>query len=375
MWHSLFSLLTDCLSGNRRAASTVSQHVTTDFATSSLRRMRPMTTAILWLGVLEFLIFLFARAQLPGPLLPLGSQLGLIAGLMVLAVMMGRTATAISYGLIGAMYVALITVGSSAASRGVDQMISFVLPALMLIPVAASSLWLTHRQFIFGTVVWAVAGYFALYSVKLSAQESVMLQLYAVMNLAFSTVSHVIFYSLRMQSFTLATSLVIQASLDALTGLPNRRAFLDRASMMLGTPNSAGRRTVALYIDLDKFKNINDSFGHAAGDHALRAVAATLAKHVRTPDLVGRLGGEEFAVVANIDTDGAGLALAQRLKDAIGELDSGICALTISVGLASRAPGEGIESLLQRADAAMLNAKRNGRNRIEQWEQLLERPA
>lgn len=372
MWHSLFTFLTSRLHGERRVVTDGNPRVAADFATSSLLHMRAMTTVVLGLGVLEFLLFLFARAQLDGPLLSWGTQFGFAASLLLLTFMLPRAATTLSYGLIGALYVTLICVGFSVASRGVEHLISWVLPALMLVPLTASPLWLTRRQFIYGTTVCAVASYFALYSVGMSAQEVVMARVYFVMNIALSITLHVIFFKMRKQSYSLARSLAIQASLDGLTGLPNRRAFLDQANMMLGSPDDTGRQTVALYIDLDKFKNINDSFGHAAGDHALRAVASTLAKHVRTPDLVGRLGGEEFAVVANVDTASAGLALAQRLKDAICELDSGICAMTISVGLASRAPGEGIEPLLQRADAAMLQAKRNGRNRIEQWERILE---
>lgn len=124
----------------------------------------------------------------------------------------------------------------------------------------------------------------------------------------------------------------------------------------------------ALYIDLDHFKSINDRFGHSAGDEALRRVAALLASAVADdvrPGLAGRLGGEEFAVLCTHATGTAALAHAQSVRSAVAGLESVGMPLTVSIGLAQRVPGESIEKLLQRADIAMLQAKRNGRNAVQ----------
>ena len=353
------------LHGDRRTTSASKKQLSVDFLASSLLLMRPLAIVVLSLGVLEFIIFLFARERLTTAPPSWSIYFGFISALTLLAVWFSRTTTVASYGFIGVLYVTLITAGFLFSSRGVEQMVSWVLPALMLVPITAGPLWLTRSQFVFGTTVCALVSYFVLYSLEMSTQEKISTQLYFVMALTLSATLHLIFLKLRLQSFELSTSLFREASLDSLTGLLNRRAFLEQAKFLLNGDDRNDRHTVALYVDLDKFKTINDSFGHAAGDHALCAVASKLAEHLRAPDLIGRLGGEEFAVIANVETDIAGIALAERLKESISLLDLGDRKLSISIGLAFRFPGEGIELLLQRADAAMLRAKRNGRNRIE----------
>lgn len=363
----MLKFLARYISGDRRAGSGVSRKFTFDFETSSVEKMRPLTTVVLWLGVLEFVFFLLARASLVEPISSLGMHLVVVTALVLLSIGLGRTRTVSLYGCIGILYVAIISIGFTFVSEGLQHMVSWLLPALMLVPITASPLWLNRQQFIVGTTTCLLVNLPAFYSVEMSAQEKVMMQLYFVMTMTLSTTLHIIFFNLRMQSFKLATSLTRQASIDGLTGLLNRRAFLEQTKMLLKQCDGDGQNVVALYLDVDNFKNINDSLGHAEGDRTLRGVASKLALHIREPDLIGRVGGEEFAVIATVDTDKAGLELAERLKDAMRGLELGVGEITISIGLAPRAANESSEVLLQRADTAMLQAKRNGRNRIEQF--------
>jgi diguanylate cyclase (GGDEF)-like protein len=147
------------------------------------------------------------------------------------------------------------------------------------------------------------------------------------------------------------------ADTDALTGVPNRRTFdreLARHAGAVGT----SRTTAVLVIDLDKFKPLNDTFGHAAGDRTLQAVAAALAGQVRGQDLLARTGGDEFcAFLDGADADGAA-HVAERMVRAVRDLD---LTVTVSIGIAT-GPSAAIEDTLQRADQAMYAAKGAGGN-------------
>ncbi|MGA8708231.1 MAG: diguanylate cyclase [Steroidobacteraceae bacterium] len=162
-------------------------------------------------------------------------------------------------------------------------------------------------------------------------------------------------------------------SIDALTGIANRRAFDERFEC--DWRRALQRRTpIALaMIDLDHFKEFNDTYGHPAGDKCLRAVAETLAQHLRQPEsLVARFGGEEFAVLLR-DTQASEIGpVAERIRAAVQALSFEHVAgapwrVSVSIGFAAVTPAEGDvrETLAQLADAALYQAKRLGRNRVE----------
>jgi diguanylate cyclase (GGDEF)-like protein len=155
---------------------------------------------------------------------------------------------------------------------------------------------------------------------------------------------------------------------DPLTGLPNRRGFERLGGHAWGRPAGGDRRHVALLVlDIDNFKHINDTLGHPAGDDVLRRFAQVLVEHTRSPDVVVRLGGEEFAVLTPAER-GEGALIAERLRAAI---ERDLFPITVSIGVveANRAPaGDPETAALWRAvalaDAALYEAKRNGRNRV-----------
>ena len=121
------------------------------------------------------------------------------------------------------------------------------------------------------------------------------------------------------------------AEIDSLTGVANRRAF-DRAVESMGRTGD-DRRVAVLLVDLDTFKQVNDTHGHAAGDAVLRAVAAVLAGLVRDGDLVARIGGDEFGALLYGAGARAAQSVAQRMVEAIDALED--CVVTVSVGVAS----------------------------------------
>jgi diguanylate cyclase (GGDEF)-like protein len=156
-----------------------------------------------------------------------------------------------------------------------------------------------------------------------------------------------------------------QATLDALTGLPNRAQVLSHLERLLLRANATG--CSVLFIDLDQFKVINDAHGHAVGDHLLIALATRLRQLVEPDHLVGRLGGDEFLVVLAEADPAAVEQLSQRLIAGLMEplVVQGKRLLSgASVGIATFAPGETAERLIENADMAMYRAKQQGRGRF-----------
>ncbi|TSE33263.1 GGDEF domain-containing protein [Tepidimonas charontis] len=159
---------------------------------------------------------------------------------------------------------------------------------------------------------------------------------------------------------------------DALTGLPNRRAFLARLAQELDRSTRSGETSLLLMFDIDHFKGVNDTHGHLAGDAVIRTVAAILSEHVRPMDTVARLGGEEFGVLLPQCSVGAGAVLAERLRAAVESHPIGLpdgkvtLRVTVSVGGAYSPPWvrTSVERWLERADRQLYMAKRQGRNRV-----------
>ena len=163
------------------------------------------------------------------------------------------------------------------------------------------------------------------------------------------------------------------ASTDALTGLANRRAFGGRAEIAIRISRQRKLPAAVLAFDIDRFKTINDSFGHAAGDVVLRGVAAALSGGMRQGDVLGRIGGEEFAALLPASDIAGAMNLAERLRQRLTErvphpAGTGT-PLTISIGVAevpdNMPPADALTHALAAADDALYAAKRNGRDRVE----------
>tara|TARA_R110002050_G_scaffold83858_6_gene179129 strand:+ start:1220 stop:3142 length:1923 start_codon:yes stop_codon:yes gene_type:complete len=162
-----------------------------------------------------------------------------------------------------------------------------------------------------------------------------------------------------------------QNTIDSLTGVKNRSAF-DRRLIAEGRISRRQQTPMSLLmIDIDKFKNINDKYGHLGGDHTIRAIANTLSEYVKRPtDLVSRFGGEEFAIILPCtDIEGA-LLVAEQIRQAVSELNivhnEDIIPVTVSIGISETIidSDEHPMLLLEQADKALYQAKRSGRNQV-----------
>ncbi|WP_394224120.1 diguanylate cyclase [Alteromonas gracilis] len=167
-----------------------------------------------------------------------------------------------------------------------------------------------------------------------------------------------------------ATKLQYDANFDYLSGLLNRRAFHVVAEQAIATQHRLKRPVSVVMIDIDFFKQINDTYGHEVGDKAICHVAKLLKMSCRNADSVARIGGEEFALLL-LDTDGPGaFKLADKLRERISEnpldIDGKLINITVSAGVfCISEEHESIESALSKADDALYKAKENGRNYVQ----------
>jgi diguanylate cyclase (GGDEF)-like protein len=160
------------------------------------------------------------------------------------------------------------------------------------------------------------------------------------------------------------------AATDALTGLANRRDFMARGEAEILRAKRYNTQVCALMMDIDHFKRVNDTWGHGAGDEVIRQVAAIIRDGCRAVDLVGRIGGEEFAVLLSQTATDSALTVAERLRETVSGLTVMVegghrLNVSISVGLAEMTQEDDeLAQLLGRADAALYEAKQLGRNRV-----------
>ena len=163
-----------------------------------------------------------------------------------------------------------------------------------------------------------------------------------------------------------------QALRDSLTRLPNRRLFHDRVSHALARAQRHPGKLAVLFIDLDGFKDVNDSLGHAAGDHLLVDVAERLRACIRAGDTAARLGGDEFAILLeDLTAADQAVRLADRLMEALAapfQIRGKDLTIGASIGIAMNTPGMSVDEFLRNADVAMYTAKNGGRGRHELYE-------
>jgi len=169
--------------------------------------------------------------------------------------------------------------------------------------------------------------------------------------------------------------LLQSVSTDSLTDALTRRAFRHEAEQLISASLRHQHSLSCIVFDIDKFKLVNDTFGHATGDEVLKAVTATCRAALRAEDLFGRLGGEEFAILLpHIDRDGA-VAAAEKIRTLIASTpiigDFGSLNVTVSLGVSALSiVCKDIDTVLAQADAAMYHAKNNGRNRCVSWSSM-----
>jgi diguanylate cyclase (GGDEF)-like protein len=274
---------------------------------------------------------------------------------------------------------------------------SFVWIVLCQLPAFAEG---SNERIALGAVVVATYTFFIAYELRRERRKSLQSRIAAVlvpcvhaaiflMPLAMQALLPVAYAASWLNVFTLETMLYAvgtafivllmvkdndvdlyrsEASTDPLTGLLNRRAFLESALSMCARQGERGQPVTMLMLDLDHFKSINDRFGHAIGDEVLRVFANVARSNMRGSDLVGRLGGEEFAVIVAEPMEFAariGERLRAGFETAGIQIGDHAIGVTVSIGAAtSHEPVTDIAALITSADNALYRAKHDGRNRL-----------
>ncbi|TKC89408.1 GGDEF domain-containing protein [Trinickia terrae] len=239
-----------------------------------------------------------------------------------------------------------------------------VLPAFVLVPLMFSPVLQRGWDFPLAAAL-AVAGPLALMGLhSLPADMRFGIALSMFVALSASIVTNVFARRANKKSYRLEHQLRAFADIDDLTQLPRRRRVFELGRRILQRSERQGQPFSVLYIDADHFKSVNDRFGHDAGDRALRLIAHHIQESMRSSDVAGRFGGEEFvALLPNTDQIDAA-RVAERLRKRIEDIRQFEVTLTISVGVAQHVRGEQIDRVIRRADGALLDAKGGGRNRV-----------
>lgn len=239
-----------------------------------------------------------------------------------------------------------------------------VLPAFVLIPLAFSPVLLRGWDFPVAAVL-ATAGPIALIALSApSATRSFGVALSMFIAISTSLVTNLCALRSQKKHFRLEHQLRAFADIDDLTQLPRRRRVFELGRRILHRAERLGQPLSVLYIDADHFKSVNDRFGHDAGDRALQVIAREIQDGLRPTDVSGRFGGEEFVALLPGSDQIDAARVAERLRKRIEALHQFAVPLTVSIGVAQHVRGEDIERVIHRADAALLDAKDGGRNRV-----------
>jgi diguanylate cyclase (GGDEF)-like protein len=178
--------------------------------------------------------------------------------------------------------------------------------------------------------------------------------------------------SIAIENARLFKEIQALATTDGLTGLYNRRHFYQLGDREYIRSHRYNRPLSLLMLDIDHFKNINDTYGHLVGDEVLKNVAQTCLVRVRGGDVVGRYGGEEFTILLSETNEASAVILAERLRETVSETsfetEKGIVKVTISIGVASiDIDCTNLEDLFRHSDQALYAAKNAGRNCVRIW--------
>lgn len=329
-----------------------------------LRQRRPMVHALLMTASLAYAGAVIIGTFIRPLALPLWMRLAPVP-LMLLTTLASRHARKPwQLSTLALTCVLLLEIGINLNSLSDPHRSDGILPGLLL-PVASSVIWLSRADFTIAMLLSALGPLPMLLSGSVDRIQAAQYLIFMTIAIAMSVVLRTFMERSLFAQFKLEQQLRERADTDDLTGLLVRNRFLELARQSLANLSGSRQTACMLYLDTDHFKRLNDQHGHAAGDAALVALAATMRSQLRPGELLGRVGGEEFALLLPGIDLGHASERAEQLRLAVRSIQRPDGPLTVSIGVAERCPSaDTVEALLARADQAMRQAKRNGRDRI-----------
>ena len=251
--------------------------------------------------------------------------------------------------------------------------IAFPVPALMWCAVSYSLF--TTSILTFGVSAWSLVSIAMALQGDTSGNVDRYLLLSVRMGLSLVMLTPIMIGSVMASNRTLVQRLRTLADQDELTGLPNRRAFLEAAHTRMASLHQHQAHCAVLMLDIDHFKSVNDRYGHAGGDAVLAHFGRLLRDCLREQDVLGRMGGEEFAALLPLASETEALTAAERVRQRLATTPIPLSDLrpplhcTVSVGVAVEPMAtSGFGTLLGHADQALYQAKAQGRDRVVQWQ-------
>ncbi|CAM5259560.1 GGDEF domain-containing protein [Rhodanobacter lindaniclasticus] len=335
-----------------------------DYACYQAQRTGPMIHALMALALCAYLLGVVVRGLVGVEPVQLVWQLVPAVPLLLVAIATRHCREPLTLRMLALLCVVLLETGININGFGSHAGTHQPLPGL-LIPVATSLIWFGRWDFLLAMALCALGPLPALLHLG-DGPRLLQYAVYMAVSVSLAAVLRAFMSRTLLEQFKLERLLRERAETDGLTGVLLRNRFLDLGRAALHEAQQLRQPTAILFLDADHFKRINDEHGHAAGDAALVALAARLRTQGRRHDLIGRIGGEEFAMLLpGVDTEQA-LARAEQLRLAVAASHHPGGRLSASIGVAVCTPGccDSIESLLARADHAMRQAKREGRDRV-----------
>jgi diguanylate cyclase (GGDEF)-like protein len=329
----------------------------------TLRRLQLTAFEMGATAVLGSAVALLARLLIPTPEY-VGLRVLLLPLTALFAYIIVRAPSVRAYGFACMATIATVSFNSYLGALGTDRPLMYFLPAAAIIVLTTSFFWITLAQWIGGSL--ACYAFFLPFVVEHTASrtDTVFSLLFAGMALVTGFVSHLRIQDYQRRAFDQERRLAKLSITDTLTGALSRAEFLQQAEQAAANARASASPLTLLYLDIDHFKRLNDSHGHAAGDAVLRGMSDVLQQALRDNDVFGRLGGEEFCVLLPEQGEDTARALADRLRGLLAAVPRPDGPLTVSAGVAGMRGGESVLQTLHRADLAMLKAKQSGRDTV-----------
>jgi diguanylate cyclase (GGDEF)-like protein len=289
-----------------------------------------------------------------------------VAVLLVMAIWMRSLRGADAFAWAGVALQTLFLVFCALSTRPGHGGLALLLPMFVATPLVTAPFWARARTVVVAVLLAYAAGGFALWHSAAGSTVWLAFGIQALVGGVVALAMHATVDHARRNYFLAEEELAQRAQLDALTSVLNRRHFIETGEALL-MHMRPGQSLTACFLDLDHFKRVNDEGGHRIGDQLLAAVAHCLLEMQGGGRLIGRVGGEEFALLLPGMRAAEAESFIAQVCRRIETLSVDGFSCTASVGVAEWHGGETLSDLLHRADLALLAAKRAGRNRVVRW--------
>lgn len=334
------------------------------FHDRSLDHQRPLSFWTMTLSLGAYVLFAAARATLVAAPFPLLISAAALLALVMLVFAIPHTRTTAQFGYIGVAYVVIMQLAANVLVAGTTVPLAWMLPAVVAIMVCAAPLWLTPTHFFTGAFCYYIATAPFFLGLQGEPEHQAIFLVWVTISFTTACVFHFGFYWFRYRHFQLEQQLTSRADTDPLTGVKNRRAFLDAASALVERSAIANKTLTLLLIDVDLFKSINEQFGYGAGDKTLQNVADAILEISPASALSARMGGEEFVVLVEENALTSPAEFAETMRAAIARIPRPDGYVSASIGAARLTQQDTIATLMERADEALFRAKQAGRNQV-----------